>query len=73
MKITLRYNIKDESLLLDEEKLPGNVDDSFCEPTVKHPSTLVWFPETQCVIFKVATQYAKITKWNERYWMEIIF
>ena len=30
----------------------------------------MWFPETQCVIFEMATQYVKRTKWNERYWME---
>ena len=71
-KVTLRYYIKEDSLLLDGEKLPCNIGDSFCEPTVKHPSTLVWFPETQCVVFEMATQYAKITKWNERYWMETI-
>ena len=65
-KVTLKYNIKDEILLLDGRKLPCNIDDSFCEPTTRHPSTLVWFPETQCVIFEMARQFAKLTKGNER-------
>ena len=71
-KVTLNYNIRDDDLLLDGRKLPCNIDDSFCEPTVRPPSTLVWFPETQCIIFEMAQQYAKITKWNECYWMETI-
>ena len=49
-KVTLNYNIRDDDLLLDGRKLTCKID----EPTVRHPSTLVWFPETQCIIFEMA-------------------
>ena len=36
--------------------------DGFCKPTVKHPYTIVWFPEEICLVFHVSNFIGRMSK-----------
>ena len=44
--------------------------DGFCKPTLKRPSTSVWFPGKNCLIVQNSETIGRMSKLNNRYWLE---
>ena len=42
----------------------------FCKPTILTPFTIVWFPEDFCLIFSIHSFIGRMSKLNNRYWLE---
>ena len=57
-------------MIIDGHTLPCYVADGFCKPTTKTPFTLVWFIDDYCLIFTSQDFIARMTKIEDRYWIE---
>ena len=55
------------------QKLPYYFADGFYKPTTKTLDTLVWFSDDFCVIFTKQDFVGRMTKIEDRYWIEIDF
>ena len=57
-------------MIFDGHTLPYYFADGFCKPTTKTPSTLVWFNNDFCLIFTLQDFLGRMTKIEDRYWIE---
>ena len=64
------YDDKDNKLIYHGHTLPCLHDDGFCKPTILTPFTIVWFPEELCLIFSITSFIGRMSKLNNRYWLE---
>ena len=44
----------------------------FCKPTILTPLTIVWFPAKLCLIISIQAFIGRISKLNNRYWLETL-
>ena len=54
----------------DGHPLPCYFADGFCKTTTKTPFTLVWFNDDYCLIFTLQYFIGRMTKFEDRYWIE---
>ena len=59
-KFTLEYGISKDKVFKEGHILLCHIVEEFCPPTVRHPSILLWFPGTPCVVFEIASSLAKM-------------
>ena len=57
-------------MIIDGHTLPCYFADGFCKPTTKTPFTLVWFNDDYCLIFTLQDFLGRMTKIEDRYWVE---
>ena len=57
-------------MVIDGHTLPCYFADGFCKPTTKTPFTLVWFNDDFCLIFTLQDFIGRMTKIEDRYWIE---
>ena len=57
-------------MVIDGHTLPCYFADGFCKPTTKTPFTLVWFNNDFCLIFTLQDFLGRMTKIEDRYWIE---
>ena len=69
-EILLYYDDKRNKLSNEADTFPCLHSDGFCKPTVKHPYTIVWFPEEICLVFHVSNFIGRMSKINDRYYIE---
>ena len=57
-------------MIIDGHTLPCYFADAFCKPTTKTTYTLVCFSDGFCLIFTIQDFVGRMTKIEERYWIE---
>ena len=57
-------------MIIDGHTLPCYFADGFCKQTTKTPFNLVWFSEDRCLIFTLQDFLGRMTKIEDRYWIE---
>ena len=57
-------------MIIEGHNLPCYFADGFCKPTTKTPFTLVWFINDFCFIFTQQDFIGRLTKIEDRYWIE---
>ena len=69
-EIEITYDDKNNKLIYHGHTLPCLHDDGFSKPTLLTPFTIVWFPEELCSIFSILSFMGRMSKLNNRYWLE---
>ena len=69
-EVELTYNDTANVMIIDGHTLPCYFADGFCKPTTKTPFTLVWFNDDFCLIFTLQDFLGRMTKIEDRYWIE---
>ena len=69
-EIELTYDDTQNVMIIDGHTLPCYFADGFCKPTTKTPFTLVWFSDDFCLIFTLQDFIGRMTKIDDRYWIE---
>ena len=57
-------------MIHDGYMLPCYHSDGFCKPTTRTPYTLIWFDEIFCLIFRLREFIGRMTRTEDRYWIE---
>ena len=69
-EIEIKYDDKDKKLIYDGHTSLCLDDDGFCKPTILTPFTIVWFLEELYLIFPIHFFTGRVSKLNNRYWLE---
>ena len=69
-EVELTHDDTANVMIRDEHTLPCYFADGFCKPTTKTPFTLVWFNDNFCLIFTLQDFLGRMTKIEDRYWIE---
>ena len=69
-EIELTYDDTANVMFIDGHTLPCYFADRFCKPTTKTSFTLVWFNDDFCLIFTLQDFLGRMTKIEDRYWIE---
>ena len=69
-EIELTFDDTQNAMIIDGHTLPCYFADGFCKPTTKTPFTLVWFSDDFCTIFTLKDFIGRMTKIDDRYWIE---
>ena len=69
-ELELTYDDTENVMIIDGHTLPCNFADVFCKPTTKTSFTLVWFSDDFCLIFTLQDFIGRMTKLQDRYWIE---
>ena len=69
-EVELTYDDTETLMVIDRHALPYYFADGFCKPTTKTPFTLVWFSEDVCPIFTLLDIVGRMTKINDKDWIE---
>ena len=69
-EVELTYDDTPNDLIIDGHTLPCYFADGFCKPTTKTPFTLLWFNDDYCLIFTLQDFIGRMTKIEDRYWIE---
>ena len=72
-EVELTYDDTSNDMIIDGHTLPCYFADGFCKPTTKTPFTLVWFIDDFCLIFTLQDFIGRMTKIEDRYWIETDF
>ena len=57
-KVQLTRDLKDDTILYQDIRLPCKNDQGYCDPTTRTQATIVWFPEETCTVFQEAKIHA---------------
>ena len=69
-KISPVFDDKLVKLKIEGHTPPSHCSDGFCEPTLKHPYTIVSIPEEIRLIFQFSDFFGRMSKLNNRCWLE---
>ena len=69
-EVELTYDDTSNDMIIVGHTLPCYFADGFCKPTTKTPFTLVWFNDVYCLIFTSQDFIGRMTKIEDRYWIE---
>ena len=69
-EVEITYDDTANDMTIDGHTLPCYFADGFCKPTTKTPFTLVWFIDDYCSIFTLQDYIGRMTKIEDRYWIE---
>ena len=61
---------KNNQMIHDGYILPCYHSDGFCKPTTRTPYILTWFDEKFCLIFRLQEFIGRLTRIEDRYWIE---
>ena len=50
-KVRLTQDLRDDTIIYQRFRLPGKIDQGYCDPTTRTQATIVWFPEDTCTTF----------------------
>ena len=67
---SLGYVDEIDKIILAIHTLPCFHSDGFCTPTLKHPYTIVWFPEELCLIILISDFIGRMSKVINRYCLD---
>ena len=70
--VQLTRDLSDNTMIYQGIRLPSKIDQGFCDPTTRTQATIVWFPEDTCTTFQVAKIHARMIKFYEKYFIELI-
>ena len=68
---TLVYDNEQDKVNFESHTLQCPHSDGFCEPTLKHANTNVWFPKGVCLIFHATDCMGSTSKLRNRFWLEV--
>ena len=57
-------------MIIDGQTIPCYFAGGFCKPTTETPFTLVWFSDNFCLYFTLRDSIGRMTKIEDRYWIE---
>ena len=66
----ITYDNRNNQMIHDGYILPCYHSDGFCKPTTRTPYTLTLFDEKFCLIFRLQEFIGRMTRINDRYWVE---
>ena len=66
-KLQLTRDLKDDTTLYQDIRLPCKNDQGYCDPTTRTKATIVWFPEETCTIFQVAKIHARMIQFHQNF------
>ena len=66
----LTYDDTENVMIIDGHTITYYFADGFCKPTTKTLFTLVWFSDDFCLIFTLQDFLGRMTKTEDRYWIE---
>ena len=70
-EVELTYDDTENLMVTDGHALPCYFADGFCKPTTKTPFTLlVWFSDDFCLIFTLQDFVGRMTKIDNKSWIE---
>ena len=69
-EIELTYDGIENVMIIDGHTLPCYFADGFCKQITKTPFTFVWFIDHFCLIFTLQDFLGRMTKIENRYWIE---
>ena len=69
-EVELKYDDTENVMIIDGHTLRCYFADGFCKPTTKTSFTLVWFSVGFCLIFTLQDFLGRMTKIEDRYWIE---
>ena len=69
-EVELTYDDTENLMVLDGHALPCYFADGFRKLTTKTPFTLVWFSDDFCLIFTLQDFVGRMTKIDDRHWVE---
>ena len=69
-KAEITCDDKNNQMINDGYMLPCHHSDGFCKPTTRTPFTLIWFDEKLCLIFRLQEFIGRMTRIEDRYWIE---
>ena len=69
-EIEFTFDDTENVMIIDGHTLPCYFAVGFCKPTTKTPFTLVWFSDDFCLIFTLQDFIGRITKIQDRFWIE---
>ena len=69
-EVELTYVHTANIMIKDGHTLPCYFADGFCQSTTKTPFTRVWFSDDFCLIFTLQDFLGRMTKIEDRYWIE---
>ena len=69
-EVELTYDDTANVMIIDGHALPCYFANGFCKPTTRTPFTLVWFSDDFCLIFTLQDFFGRMTKIEDRYWIE---
>ena len=69
-EIELTYVDTENVMIIDGHPLLCFFADGFSKPTIKTPFTFVWFSDDFCLIFTLQDFLGRMTKIEDRYWIE---
>ena len=70
-EVEITYDDTANVMIIDGHTLPCYFADGFCKPTTRTPFTLVWFSDDFCLIFTLQDFFGRMTKIEDRYWIEV--
>ena len=65
-EISLNYVEKSDKLIPEGYTPPCLHFDAVCKPTLKHPYTIVWFPEELCLLIPISDFIGRMSKIENR-------
>ena len=69
-ELELTYDVTENIMIIDGHTLPCYYADGFCKPSTKPPFTFFWFSDDFCLIFTLQNYVGRMTKIDDRYWVE---
>ena len=63
-KVQLTRDLKDDTIVSQEIRLPCKNDQGYCDPTTRKQTTTVWFPKDTGTTFQVAKIHARMIKFS---------
>ena len=71
-KVQLTRDLSDKTMIYQGIRLPCKNDQGYCDPTTRTQATIKWFPKDTCTSFQVAKIHARMIKFHEKYFIELI-
>ena len=70
--ITLTFDVKSENIYYRKIRVNYDLERGYCPPNRAIKATVIWEPENHCRIFDVGRSYARMIKFQKRYFIEVI-
>ena len=71
-KVQLTRDLKDDTILYQEIRIPCKKDQRYCDPATRTQATIIWFPEDTFTTFEVAKTHARMIKFHQNFFDEPI-
>ena len=70
--ITFSFDVKSESIYYGKMRIKCDLERNYCPPNYAIKATVIWEPENHCRIFDIGRSYARMIKFQKRYFIETL-